>query len=231
VIVTGAAGGLGAGVVRRVLARGDANVVAVDSEAEALGALEDEVAERERLHCITADISSAAAVEAFVEEGASRWDGLDGIFNAAGSAPEGSILEMSLGEYDRAMSTNADSAWLAMKYAMPALRERGGGRIVNSGSHLASRGGANLSACAASEHAILGMTRCLALEFLGDNVAINALCAGTDRQLMWEELTGAPPRRRPRSDELAAVGSWLLFDAPSFITGQVMHIDGGLQAG
>src|SRR4051794_4257167 len=143
VILTGASGGMGSCAVRQIMARGDVNVVAVDWNDDALKKLTESVGEgdRDRLHTITGDISDPDSVKAFVEEAIAHWDGLDGIFNIAGIAVGETILECSVESYDRTLDINARGAWLVMKYAIPSLLERGGGRIVNTGSHLADRGG------------------------------------------------------------------------------------------
>jgi NAD(P)-dependent dehydrogenase (short-subunit alcohol dehydrogenase family) len=241
---------MGSHAVRQLLARRDVNVVAVDLNAGGLGALVEGASEdeRARLYTIEADVSDSASVKSFVEDGTARWDGLDGIFNVAGIAKGEAIVNTSVDSYDRTMNINARSAWLGMKYALPALLERGGGRIVNTGSHLATHGGAAFSHYAASKHAIVGMTKSVALEYGANNIVANVVCpGGMDTEMIWESFRSVnpdnpekarkeivamlPQKRLARPGELAATGVWLLLDAPWHLNGQVLTVDGGRQAG
>jgi NAD(P)-dependent dehydrogenase (short-subunit alcohol dehydrogenase family) len=250
VILTGAGGGMGSHAVRQILDRGDINVVAVDFNGDALKNLADSVGDdqRGRLHTIVGDISDPDAVNAFVDEAVGRWDGLDGIFNMAGIAVAETILECSLESYERTMNINARGAWLVMKQAIPSLVERGGGRIVNTGSHLADRGGVAFSTYAASKHAVVGMTKSVALEFATQGIIANVVCpGGMDTDMIWEAFRSADPdnpegareemlkmlpqQRLAKPEELAATGNWLLLDAPWHLSGQVVHVDGAMQAG
>jgi NAD(P)-dependent dehydrogenase (short-subunit alcohol dehydrogenase family) len=250
VIITGAGGGMGSNAVRQVVMRGDVNVIGVDVNAKGLSALLDSLSgdERERLHVIEADVSDPAAVEAFVAEAIKRWNGLDGLFNAAGIAKGETLLEMPVESFDRTMNVNARSVWLTMKFVVPAMLKRGSGRIVNTGSHLAIRGGAAFSHYAASKHAVVGMTKSVALEHAADGIVANVVCpGGMDTQMIWEafkvanpenperardEMVAALPQKRlARPDELAATGVWLLLDSPWHLSGQVINVDGAYQAG
>jgi NAD(P)-dependent dehydrogenase (short-subunit alcohol dehydrogenase family) len=94
-----------------------------------------------------------------------RWGGLDGLFNVAGT--EGELLPMgqaTVADFDRLFAVNARSVFLGIKYALPHLIERGGGTIVNTGSHLAERGEPSGGSYAASKHAVVGLTRTVAVE-------------------------------------------------------------------
>jgi NAD(P)-dependent dehydrogenase (short-subunit alcohol dehydrogenase family) len=249
VILTGAAGGMGARAVHQILDRGGINVIAVDFNDDALAKLTESVgeADRDRLHTISGDISDPDSVKAFVEEAVARWDGLDGVFNIAGIAVGETILECSVESYDRTLNINARGAWLVMKHAIPALLERGGGRIVNTGSHLADRGGLAFSTYSASKHAVVGMTKSVALEFATQDIIANVVCpGGMDTEMIWESfrsidsenpekardemLEMLPSKRLAQPDELAATGNWLLLDAPFHLSGQVVHVDGAFQS-
>lgn len=249
-ILTGAAGGMGAEAVRDLLARGDVNVVAVDISDDALRQLEETLipGTQERLQRVTADVSDPAAVRSSVDQAIARWGRLDGVFSMAAIAEGKSITESSVADYERTMNVNARSAWLLMKYAIPALLERGGGRIVNTGSALSNRGKGSFSAYAASKHALVGMTKSIALEYAAQNIVANVVCPGSmDTKMVWEArraespddpdgaharwLEQLPRKRLARPDEAAAVGNWLLLDAPWHLSGQVIHVDGAYQAG
>jgi NAD(P)-dependent dehydrogenase (short-subunit alcohol dehydrogenase family) len=246
-IVTGAGGGVGSAAVRQLAERG-ANVLAVDWSEEGLARLRDDV-EVARLETVTADVASAEAVAGYVERAVSRWDGLDGVFNIAGIGTREykPLAEVSNETYDEVMRVNARSVWLGMKYALPHLVARGGGTIVNTGSHLAWHAAPTFSAYTASKHAVIGMTKAVALEYGRHNVRANVLCPSAMSTAMGQEAAeGIDPDdpsvgwqvmidqsangRVGRPEEAAAVGVWLLVDAPEHVSGIVFPVDGAQSA-
>jgi NAD(P)-dependent dehydrogenase (short-subunit alcohol dehydrogenase family) len=248
VIVTGAAGGMGSAVLELLAAR-EVNAVCVDLDrdrvAETIAALGDV---RGELVPVGADVSDAEAVARFVGLAIERWGGLDGLFNIA--AVEGEllpILDSTIEDFDRVMRINARSVFLGMRFALPHLIARGGGTIVSTGSHLAVRGEKACGSYGASKHAIVGLTRTLALEVAAQNVRVNVVCPGSMDTRMIRELyprisddpveaeavllRAIPQGRFAQPSELAATGVWLLLDAPTHLTGQVISVDGGRSAG
>lgn len=248
VVITGAAGGMGSAVLELLAAR-DVNAVCVDLDEErvvrtidALGGTSGEMVP------VGADVSDPEAVERYIGLAVERWGGLDGLFNIA--AVEGEllpILDASIEDYDRVMRINARSVFLGMKFALPHLIARGGGAIVSTGSHLAVRGEKACGSYGASKHAIVGLTRTLALEVAAQNVRVNVVCPGSMDTRMIRELyprisddpaeaeatliAAIPQGRFARPSELASTGLWLLLDAPAHLTGQVISVDGGRAAG
>jgi NAD(P)-dependent dehydrogenase (short-subunit alcohol dehydrogenase family) len=247
VIVTGAAGGMGTEVLR-LLASRDVNAVCVDLDESSVANVLSSIGETKgELVPVGADVSKETEVERYVTMAAGRWGGLDGLFNVAGIEGElRTMLEATIENYDRVMAVNARSVFLNMKFALPFLVEQGGGTIVSTGSYLAIRGVPACGPYGASKHAIVGLTKTLALEVAEKNVRVNVVCPGSMDTRMIRELyptiaedpadaeailvSGIPQKRLARPDELAATGVWLLLDAPAHITGQVIMVDGGLSA-
>lgn len=248
VIVTGASGGMGAATLK-LLAERDANVVCVDVDRERVAATIDELGPtRGEMVAVGADVSDAEQVESYVKLAVDRWGGLDGVFNIAGI--EGELLPLidaTIEDYDRVMHVNARGVFLSIKAALPRLIERGGGTIVSTGSHLAERGEPTCGSYGASKHAIVGLTRTLAVEAAAQNVRANVVCPGAmdtrmiraifprisdDPAVAEAALVSAIPQKRMgRPDELASTGVWLLLDAPEHLSGQVIHVDGARFAG
>src|SRR5581483_11471497 len=138
-IVTGAAGGVGAAAVRQLAARGS-NVLAVDLDA---AGLEQTRASASGGEVVTqaADVGDEDAVRSYVEDAASRFGSLDGVFNIAGVEGKFEFIGGGSTEnFDNVMRINARSVFLNMKYVIPKLIENGGGAVVNVGSHLAWHG-------------------------------------------------------------------------------------------
>ena len=248
-IVTGAGGGMGSAAVRLLSERG-ANVLAVDLKPEGLEALAAELeGSSSELATATADVGSAGDVEAFVEQAVARFGGLDGIFNVAGigTGEFKPLADVSNETYDEVMRVNARSVWLGMKYALPHLVAGGGGAIVNTGSHLAWHAAPTFSAYTASKHAVIGMTKAVALEYGMDNVRANIVCPSAMETAMGQEAAeGIDPDdvshgwqvmidqsangRVARPEETAAVGVWLLLDAPEHVSGIIFPVDGAQSA-
>ena len=249
VIVTGAAGGMGAAAVRQLLGRG-ANVLAVDREAKGLERMASECdTNGSELDTAVADVGSTTDVEAFVARALSRWGGLDGIFNIAGigTGQFKPLADVSNETYDEVMRVNARSVWLGMKYTLPHLVARGGGSIVNTGSHLAWHAAPTFSAYCASKHAVIGMTKAVALEYGQYNIRANIVCpsamdtamgqeaaegiAPEDPQVGWQILIDQSANGRVgHAEESAAVGVWLLLDAPQHVSGILVPVDGAQSA-
>jgi NAD(P)-dependent dehydrogenase (short-subunit alcohol dehydrogenase family) len=248
VIVTGAAGVMGSAAVGLLAAR-RVNTLCVDRDPGGLDRVTKAFAHLGAdLHAVNADVSSASDVQRSVSLAVERWGGLDGIFNIAAilGTPR-PFLDTTLETYDEIMNINARGVWLGMKYALPALLARGGGSIVNVGSYAAIRGTPNIAAYAASKHAVVGMTKTVAVEYATQNIRANVLCPGSmDTPMMRQmfpvhgrgdaaegerlSLAKIPQRRLARPDELASTGVWLLLDAPEHLSGQVIMVDGARSA-
>jgi A-factor type gamma-butyrolactone 1'-reductase (1S-forming) len=140
------------------------------------------------------------------------------------------------------MAVNARGTWLSMRHEIPAMLAGGGGAIVNVASIYAAAGRPAHHAYVASKHAVLGLTRSVALEYAAQNVRVNAICAGATRtQSMQQAEQAAPalvaqlvaehPMRRMASEaEVASAALYLCSDAAGFTTGAPLYVDGGFLA-
>jgi NAD(P)-dependent dehydrogenase (short-subunit alcohol dehydrogenase family) len=242
-IVTGAGGGMGSAAVRQLVERG-AYVLAVDWKPEGLEPLRELGVET-----ATADVAATEDVQRFVGQAVESFGGLDGIFNIAGigTTEYKPLADVSNETYDEVMRVNARSAWLGMKYTLPHLVDRGGGAIVNTGSHLAWHAAPTFAAYCASKHAVIGMTKAVALEYGMQNVRANVVCPSAMATAMGQEAAegidpGNPQHgwqimidqaangRVAQPEEAAAVGVWLLLDAPEHVSGIVFPVDGAQSA-
>jgi len=245
-VVTGAAGGVGSAAVRQLAARG-ANVMAVDIDSEGLERLSEDVAGGSVVTW-TGDASDEDQVRAYVSNAVERWGALAGVFNIAGIEGD---FEMTGGgsteNYENVMKVNALSVFLNMKHVLPELVRAGGGAVVSIGSHLAWHGAATLGPYCASKHAVAGLTKAAALEYAENGIRCNLVCPSSIETAMAERVARAinpedpaagkqvlidqsPNMRLATADEVAAVGVWLLLDAPTHITGIMIPVDGGQSA-
>jgi NAD(P)-dependent dehydrogenase (short-subunit alcohol dehydrogenase family) len=243
-VVTGGGGAIGRATAMALAAR-SVRVLVVDvDEALARSTAQAVQGAGGAAVAMAADVSDDAAMAAVVRGCEEHYGGLDAFLNAA--AVGGAIAPLTdypLDVFERTMAVNVRGVFLGMRHAIPALRRRGGGTIVNVSSQAGLRGVPSLSAYSASKHAVIGLTRGAALEVAQERICVNAVAPGpTDTAMMRgiEDQVSAqggdpsafveriPVGRYGEPSEIAALIAWLLTDAPPFLTGAVLPIDGGM---
>jgi NAD(P)-dependent dehydrogenase (short-subunit alcohol dehydrogenase family) len=197
---------------------------------------------------VEADVTKASDVERYVEEAKRRFGGVDIFFNNAGI--EGSVIpltEFPEDVFDRVMAVNVKGVFLGMKVVARAMRERGGGAMVNTASVAGLRGTPGIIAYGASKHAVVGMTKSAARELAGDKIRVNAICPSPIETRMMRSLerginpddpdsvkqgmlAQAPLGRYGEPSEVAALVAYLCSDDASYLTGGIYVVDGGWMA-
>jgi NAD(P)-dependent dehydrogenase (short-subunit alcohol dehydrogenase family) len=248
-VVTGAAGGIGQAIAARFGQEG-AKVVAVDLGG---GALDDAVAKLRQQGVeaigVAADVRRASQVEACIVAARSQFGAVDILCNNAGiEGWVGPSVDYPEEVFDQVLAVNVKGVWLGMKYAVPAMRERGGGVIINTSSVAGLEGYAGIIAYVASKHAVIGLTKSAAIEFAPDRIRVNAVCpapietrmmralergyAPDDPEAVHQSLAkNIPMARYGEPAEVAAVVVFLASDDASYITGGTYTVDGGTLAG
>lgn len=235
-IVTGGANGIGASIVK-IFAREGARVVICDLQEEKARQLETELAE---IGCTAMaraiDISDQSQVRALVDDVVSKWETIDILVNNAGITKDALIHKMTDDDWDRVIKVNLYGCYYFTRAAIPLMRAKGYGKIINVSS-VSRYGNVGQVNYAASKAGIDGLTRALAKEVGGKGINVNAIAPGTIETDMYmampeniRELAKfiTPLKRSGLSDEVAAVCLFLASDASSYITGQVIHCDGGM---
>jgi 3-oxoacyl-[acyl-carrier protein] reductase len=239
VLYTGAAGGLGLDTTLLLMARG-ATVVAVDNDPAKVAKLKTaaEGVETGRLIVSTADLSDLAGLRAELDRLLGETGGFDVVINNAAIYPAKPFEDFSIEEHQTVQRINVDAGVVAVQAALPGMRERGFGRIVNISSIIVSGGWANLSPYVASKAALIGLTRAWAREFGGWGVTVNAIAPGafpTDAEKIHPDpesynrmvLDAQAIKRRGTATDIAHAIAFFAADEAGFITGQTLHVNGG----
>jgi NAD(P)-dependent dehydrogenase (short-subunit alcohol dehydrogenase family) len=243
IVVTGGASGIGQATAREFASRHGA--VALLDRDERGG---QETAAALQAAGLTAwffpvDLAVSAQVESAVERAAGVMGGIDVLANVAGIQRYGTAVTTTEGEWDEVMNANVRSAFLASRFAIPHMLRRGGGAIVIAGSVQSFSAQRNSVAYVVSKHALLGLTRSMALDFAARNIRVNCVCPGAidTPMLRWAAARDDNPERvldacnklsmlgrMGQPEEIARVIAFLASDLASFITGAAIVADGGL---
>lgn len=242
-LVTGAGAGIGRAVALELARRGaEVGVVSRTAEhaADTCAAIEE--LGRSALPLV-GDVGDAEFVERAVGETAAAFGGLDVVVPNAGTEVVGTVVETSVADWQRIVATNLSGVFYTCKWAVPHLVDRGGGAIVIMGSDGSLTGSPGYAAYITTKHALVGLTRCLALDHGPQQVRATLVCpAFVETDMMRRVLEEHPEQeafyrarmplgRFAQPAEIADVVCHLAGPAGSFTTGSVYSVDGGLTAG
>lgn len=229
----------GAGIGRAcalAFARSGAQVLATDIDADALAQL---AADEPTIATYRLDITDAEAIHAFADD----HPDIDVLMNIAGFVHHGTILDCDRADWDRSMHLNVTSMYETCRVVLPGMLDRGHGAIVNMSSVASSVIGApNRFAYGATKAAVIGLTKAISADFVGQGIRANAICPGTiDTPSLHQRMADTgdaaaartqfiarqPGGRLGTAEEVAALALFLASDAASFINGTIQIVDGG----
>jgi 3-oxoacyl-[acyl-carrier protein] reductase len=239
ILYTGAAGGLGLETTLHFL-RAGARVVAIDNDHRKIASLVDQVAREglEGLVMCEADLADLADLRRRLETKSAETGGFDVVINNAAIYPSKPFENYTIEEFQAVQRVNVDAGIVCVQVALPHMRNRGWGRIVNIASVTAYGGWANLSPYVQSKGALIGLTRAWAREFGQYGVTVNAVAPGafpTDAEKIHPDPEGytrfvldhQAVKRRGGSVDIAHALMFFASEESGFITGQTLNVDGG----
>jgi len=236
ILVTGATGGIGKALVQKFVSL-EGNVLATGTKTEKLDSLKKEFPS---INVLKFDISDHSKIEDFIENVSSQLVGLDILVNNAGINMDNLSLRMKDDEWKKVIDLNLGSTFFLCKYGIKKMLKNKYGRIVNITSIVGHTGNLGQSNYAASKAAIIGMSKSLAIEYAKKNITINCVSPGFIQSKMTEGIVESikvmltskiPMAKLGKGEDVANTVAFLSSDAASYITGETIHVNGGMYMG
>ena len=233
ILITGATGGIGKALVKKFLSL-DGNVLATGTNIEKLDSLKKEFP---KINILKFDISDHSKIEEFIENVSSQLTGLDVLVNNAGINMDNLSLRMKDDEWKKVIDVNLGSTFFLCKYAIKKMLKNKYGRIVNITSIVGHTGNLGQSNYAASKAAIIAMSKSLAIEYAKKNITINCVSPGFIQSKMTDNIVESikavltsriPMSKLGTGEDVSNTVAFLSSDAASYITGETIHVNGGM---
>ena len=236
ILITGATGGIGKALVKK-FASLEGSVLATGTKIEKLEALKKEFS---NINILKFDISDHSKIEEFVENVSSQLNGLDVLVNNAGINMDNLSLRMKDEEWKKVIEVNLGSTFFLCKYAIKKMLKNKYGRIVNITSVVGHTGNIGQANYAASKAGINGMSKSLAIEYAKKNITINCVSPGFIQSKMTDNIVESikavltsriPMAKLGTGEDVSNTVAFLSSDAASYITGETIHVNGGMYMG
>jgi len=233
ILITGATGGIGKALVKKFVSL-EGKVLATGTKTEKLEALKKEFP---TINILKFDISEQSKIEEFIENASSQLTGLDILINNAGINMDNLSLRMKDEEWKKVIDVNLGSTFFLCKQAIRRMLKNKYGRIVNITSVVGHTGNLGQSNYAASKAGIIGMSKSLAIEYAKKNITINCVSPGFIQSNMTDNIVESikitlrsriPMTRLGTGEDVSNTVAFLSSDAASYITGETIHVNGGM---
>ena len=236
ILITGASGGIGTSL-SRTFASTKANLFLVGSSEEKISKLQNELPTRENINYFSVDLSERENVSQFCDSIIEEYGGISIIVNNAGVTEDNLFMRMSDNAWDKVFAINLDASMIICRKFIRGMIKNKWGRIVNISSVVASTGNPGQSNYVAAKGALNGLTKSMALEVATRGVTVNCISPGFIDTAMTAKLTDdqklkiterIPIGRMGTGDDVSALVLFLVTNEANYITGQNIHVNGGL---
>ena len=236
ILITGASGGIGTSL-SKTFASTKANLFLVGSSEEKISKLRNELPNRENINYFSVDLSERENVSHFCDSIIEKYGGINIIVNNAGITEDNLFMRMTDNAWDKVFAINLDASMIICRKFIRGMIKNKWGRIVNISSVVASTGNPGQSNYVAAKGALNGLTKSMALEVATRGVTVNCISPGFIDTAMTAKLTDdqklkitdrIPIGRMGTGDDVSALVLFLVTDEASYITGQNIHVNGGL---
>ncbi len=234
IIVTGATGGIGSSIIKK-LSEAGANILATGTRLQRLEELNKNF---EKIKILKFDISQKDKIHEFIEKATEELGGsLDCIINNAGITNDNLAIRMTLEEWQKVIDINLTSTFLICKFAIKKMLKNKSGKIVNITSVVGHTGNIGQANYTASKAGIIAMSKSLAIEYAKKNININCISPGFIKTAMTEKLdekykeailSKIPSARLGKSDDIANAVYFLSSNQSNYINGETLHVNGGM---
>ncbi len=234
IIVTGATGGIGNSIIKK-LHELEANVLASGTKVEKLEKLKKDF---NNIKTLKFDISQSENIESFIENASKELDGkLDCIINNAGITQDNLAIRMNFDDWKRVIDINLTSTFLICKFAIKKMLKNKKGKIINITSIVGHTGNVGQANYSASKAGLIGMSKSLALEYGRKNIKINCVSPGFIKSEMTDKISEEYKKimedkislgRFGKPDDVANVVAFLSSELSDYITGETIHVNGGM---
>lgn len=237
-VVTGASRGIGKAIAVKLASQGAAVVINYNGSREKAEAVKAEIeAQGGTAYLYQCDVSDYAACETFIQDVIKEHGSLDILVNNAGITRDGLLMKMSEEDFDRVLNTNLKGTFNTIRFATRQMIKQRGGRIINMSSVVGVSGNAGQANYAASKAGVIGLTKAVAREVASRGITVNAIAPGFIQTDMTDVLSDKvkeamvgqiPLGRFGQTQDIAEAVAFLASEGAGYITGQVLHVDGGM---
>ena len=236
ILITGATGGIGNALVKKFVSL-EGKVLATGTKTEKLEVLKKDFP---NINVLKFDISDHSKIEEFIENVSSQLSGLDVLINNAGLNMDNLSLRMKDEEWKKVIDVNLGSTFFLCKHAIKKMLKNKYGKIVNITSVVGHTGNLGQANYAASKAGIIGMSKSLAIEYAKKNITINCVSPGFIQSKMTDNIVESikavltsriPMGRLGSGEDVSNTVAFLSSDASSYITGETIHVNGGMYMG
>jgi 3-oxoacyl-[acyl-carrier protein] reductase len=233
-LITGASGGLGGAIARSLHAQG-ATIAVSGTRQDALGALAADL--KNRAHVTPCDLSDPESLEALVPAAEAALGSLDILVNNAGVTRDNLLMRMKNAEWDSVLAIDLTAAFLLTRAALKGMMKRRYGRVINISSVVGVKGNPGQSNYAAAKAGLIGMSKALAAEVASRGITVNCIAPGFIASPMTESLNdkqresilaSVPMGRLGAGSDIGFAAVYLASSEASYITGQTLHVNGGM---